>query len=117
MRAQSLALCLPWSTGRRLLKNAKAKQSLLANMEIRVDWSHRRKQKQWRKVNQNVQDKLHAWIIDHEIVIKLLILKYALLKLNLVTGIKERVQQLFLQITVCELHYNILQPVKRGRAT
>jgi hypothetical protein len=45
MRAQSSALGIPWSTGRRLLKNAEAKRILLMNMETGVDWSQRRKRK------------------------------------------------------------------------
>jgi hypothetical protein len=70
MRAQSSAVGIPWSTGRRLLKNAKAKRILLTNMETGVDWSQRRKRKRWRKVDQDVRDKLHAWIINHEMVIE-----------------------------------------------
>jgi hypothetical protein len=49
MRAQSSALGIPWSTGRRLLKNAKAKRILLTNMETGVDWSQRSKTKAMEK--------------------------------------------------------------------
>jgi hypothetical protein len=114
MRAQSSALGIPWSTGRRLLKNAKAKQILLMNMETGVDWSQRRKRKRWRKVDQDVRDKLHAWIINHEMVIEWPISNDVLLKLDPVTGIKERVPQLLLQIPVRELHNDLLKPIEEG---
>ena len=37
MRAQALALGLPWTTGRTMLKNAKAKRGLLKRMEAGVN--------------------------------------------------------------------------------
>jgi hypothetical protein len=114
MRAQSSALGIPWSTGRRLLKNAKAKRILLKYIEIGVDWSQRRKRKLWRNVDQDVRDKLHAWIINHEMVIESPISNDILLKLNPVTGIKERVPKLLLQIPVRELHNDLVKPIEEG---
>ena len=114
MRAQSSALGLPWSTGRRLLKNAKAKRGLLSNMEPGVAWSQRRKRKRWQKASQDVQDKLYAWIIDHEMVIESQISNYTLLKLNRVTGEMERVWKLLLQIPFRELHDDLLKPAVEG---
>jgi hypothetical protein len=111
MRAQSSALGIPWSTGQRLLMNAKAKRGLLTNMDSGVDWSQRKQRKRWKKVSQDVQDKLYTGIIDHEMVIESPIANDALLKLNPVTGKKERVPKLLLQIPVCELHKNLLKPV------
>jgi len=114
MRAQSSVLGLPWSTGRRLLKNAKAKRGLLSSMESGVEWSRRRKRKRWQKISQDVRDKVYAWIVDHEMVVESPIANDALLKLNLVTGEKERVPKLLLQIPVRELHNDLLKPVEEG---
>jgi hypothetical protein len=84
-------------------------------MESGDDWSQKRRRKQRSKVNQDIQDKLHAWIVDQEMIIKSPTLNDALLKLNPVTGIKERVPKLLLQIPVPpELHNNLLKPVEEG---
>jgi hypothetical protein len=56
----------------------------------------------------------HAWIINQEMVRELSILNDALLELKPVTGIKERVPKLLLQIPFCELHNHLLKSMEEG---
>jgi hypothetical protein len=106
-------LDIPYSTGRRLFKKARAKRLQLKSNTAKVKWSVRKKRKGFSKITATVQANLRQWILDHPHVINSPIAKDTLLVRNS-EGIKERVSKLLLEIPIRELHNDLILPPREG---
>ena len=114
-RAQARSVGLPTSTASRMLKAAKAKRAKLTAREERISWSQVEARRGHSKITTEVRAKLHEWVLNHPRVVQSPIANDTLFVLNEETGKKERVGKLLLEISVRELHNNLIAlPVDAG---
>jgi hypothetical protein len=95
-----------------LLKKGKIHFDEVVNESAK--WSERHTMKGYRKITNQVKEQLDIWIHQHPNVRPTLITRDALLVKNKVTGEKELVGKLLLEIPVQELHNDMLLPVNKG---
>ena len=105
-----------FSTAKRLLSNAAAKRAKLTEGAEGVSWSDvakRRGHSKW-KITEGVRMALHDWILSHPRVVQSPIASDTLLVRNAETGKKERVGKLLLEISVRELHNDLISTATGG---
>jgi hypothetical protein len=109
------AMGIPVSTGYRLMVNAEKKRRRLSeNIDSGVSWSNVQSRKGYSKVSPEIRSKFLKWFMNHPNVIESPITNETILVHNLATGEKERVNKLLLQISIRELHNDMLLPLDQG---
>ena len=108
------AMGIPLSTGYRLMANAETKRRRLSENIDSVSWSNVQSRKGYSKVSPAIRSKFLEWFMNHPNVVESPITNETLLIHNLVTGQKERVSKLLLQISIRELHNDMLLPPDEG---
>jgi hypothetical protein len=111
-RKQVEGLGMKWATGQRYLAKAKVKRKSLSTKEKGLMWSCVKNRKGYSKVSLSLRKSLLQWILDHPSVVPSPISKDTLLVRNPDTGVKERVGKLLLEISVRELHNDLLDDKK-----
>jgi hypothetical protein len=109
-------------TSRLLELNESRCRRLFSKGKIRVDkainesakWSGSRQRRHYSKIKNTLKERLDIWIREHPNVRPSPITSDTLLVKNKVTGEKERVGKLILEIPVRELHNDMLLPVNKG---
>jgi hypothetical protein len=105
---------IPVSTGYRLMANAEKKRRRLSENIDSVSWSNVQSRKGYSKVSPEVRSKFLEWFMNHPNVVESPIVNETILVKNIVTGQKERVNKLLLQISIRELHNDMLLPPDQG---
>jgi hypothetical protein len=77
-------------------------------------WTGSRQRRSYSKISNEIKEKLDIWVREHPNVRPSPITRDTLLVKNKVTGEKERVGKLLLEIPVRELHNDMLLPVNKG---
>jgi hypothetical protein len=108
------AMGIPVSTGYRLMANAEKKRRRLSENIDSVSWSNVQSRKGYSKVSPEVRSKFLEWFMNHPNVVESPIVNETIFVKNIVTGQKERVNKLLLQISIRELHNDMLLPPDQG---
>ena len=108
------AMGIPLSTGYRVMANAENKRRRLPENKDGVSWSNVKSRKGYSKVSPEIRFIFLEWFMNHPNVVESPITNETLLVRNLVTGQKERVNKLLLQISIRELHNDMLLPPDEG---
>jgi hypothetical protein len=109
------AIGIPVSTGYRLMANAEKKRRLLSENTVdSVSWANVQSRKGYSKVSPEIRSKFLEWFMAHPYVVESPISNETVLVHNLLTGAKERVNKLLLQISIRELHNDMLLPPDQG---
>ena len=115
LRARERNTGLPHSTAHRLIKEADAKRAKLTAHEEGVSWSQVKARKGHSKITEAVRAALHDWVLNHPRVVNCPIAKETLLVRDEETKDLVRVGKLLLEITVRELHNDLIElPVEQG---
>ncbi len=114
LRARAKMLGLPQTTARRMFTTAKLMRARLKNLDESISWSTVKKKKGRSKVTEPMRRALHTWVINHPNVIDSPIARDTLLIKDPETGQKKRTGKLLLEISVRELHNNLLEPTVNG---
>jgi hypothetical protein len=109
IREQTKLLGMNYSSGRRFLQNGKAKRQLLTQGENTVSWSRVKQCKGFTKITLEIREKLNDWILAHPHVIQSPITNDTLLIGNRNTGVTTRVPKLLIEISIRELHNDLLE--------
>jgi hypothetical protein len=113
-REQIKLLGMKYSSGRRFLQNGMAKRKLLTQGDNTVSWSRVKPRKGFTKITPEIREKLNLWILGHPHVIQSPITNDTLLIVNQETGIMIRVPKLLIEISVRELHNDLLELPESG---
>ena len=114
-RAQIESLGLPRSTGYRLLRKAKEKRKCICQKVVDISWSNVWKSKGYTKVNAQKQKKLNEWVLNHHMIVALPNSSDTLLIRDPANPtIKTWTSQLYVQISMQELHNNLLSDPPLG---
>ena len=105
---------LPRTTAIRKLKKRKQKCQQLKNLDHNLSWSSIKKREGYKKITADMRKQLLDWICNHPHVVDSPIHRDTLLVMNPETKKKERVGKLLLQVSVQELHNNLVEPVKNS---
>jgi hypothetical protein len=92
------AMGIPVSTGYRHMANAEKKRRLLSEKTDTVSWSNVQSRKRYSKISPEIHSKWQDWFKNHPYVVESPIANATILVRNLVTGQKERVNKLLLQM-------------------
>ncbi len=112
-RIESLGLSR--STGYRLLKKADAKRKHIRQSVINISWSNVRKRKGYTKVDANRRQKLNEWVLNHHMLVPSPNSSDTLLIRDPEDrSIKTRTSKLYLQISMRELHNDLLSDPPLG---
>ena len=118
LTARARALCsehgFSESTAKRLLTAAADKRKKLTEREEGVSWSQVQKRKGHSKVTKELRAELHEWILAHPRVGTSPIAKDTLFVRNELTGKKERVGNLLREISIRELHNDLIRKGSGG---
>ena len=105
----------PLSTSKRRQRAAEAKRVKLTAREKGISWSQVRARKGFRKVTETMRQALHQWILDHPRVVQSPIANETIKVLNLETGLKERATKLLREVSLRELHNDLIElSVEKG---
>jgi hypothetical protein len=113
-RKRAKVLGLPYSTTHRLFKNAKVVGSQLKNIEEGLSWSTVGRKKSRSNVTEEMRAKLHAWVLNHPHVVDSPIARDTLLIKDPETGKKVRTGKVLLEVSVRELHNDLLDLPANG---
>jgi hypothetical protein len=102
------------SRAKRLFTNAKKKRKALIGNPGQGSWSEKPKRQGHSAMSRDVKFKLRNWIVNHPHMIMSPIVNDALLVRNPITKVKERAGKLLLEIPVCELHKDLIEPPEKG---
>jgi len=105
---------LPRTTAIRKLKKGKQKCQQLKNLDHNLSWSSIKKREGYKKITADMRKQLLDWICNHPHVVDSPIQRDTLFVMNLEMKKKERVGKLLLQVSVQELHNNLVEPVKNS---
>ena len=105
---------LSFRTAQRLLSAAESKRGKLTERAEGVSWSQVKARRGHRKVTEEIRMALHEWIFAHPRVVNSPIANDTLLVLNPQTGKKERTGKLLLEISVRELHNDLISTEQGG---
>jgi hypothetical protein len=97
---------------KRLFRKGEVRYQNAANAEAK--WAEKVPIKGFSKVTTEIKEALDQWIRDHPNVRPSPITRDTLLVMNQSTGLKERRGKLLLEISVRELHNDMLLPVNKG---
>jgi hypothetical protein len=117
LAARARATGLPASTARRGLLAAEAKRAQLTAHAKGIAWSSVKARKGHSKITEAVRAALLVWVLNHSRVINSPIANETLLVKNEETGKMERVGKLLLEISVRELHNDLIElpPAEGGK--
>ena len=96
------------TSAKRLLEGAAARRLKLSRHEEGLSWSSVEARKGHSRITKAVKEALHGWVLDHPRVVDSPLTNDTLLVLNEATGKKERVGKLLLEISVRELHNDLI---------
>ena len=105
---------MPTTTARRLLQAAAILRLKLTKDELRISWATVEQRIGYTPINAVVRAELHDWVLAHPMVIVSPITSDKRLVLDPATGQKVRVQKLLRQISVRELHNDMVKPAAAG---
>jgi hypothetical protein len=111
---RSAMLGIPTTTARRLIYRASVKRKRLINQEQGVSWAVTKKRKGYSKITVEIREKLHHWIMNHPHVIDSPISNDTVLILNPDTNLKERVGKLLCEVSIRELHNDLIEEEVNG---
>jgi hypothetical protein len=114
IREQTKLLGMNYSSGRRFLRNGKAKRQLLIQGENDVSWSTVTPRKGFSQITPEIREKLDQWILGHPQVIQSPITNDTLLLRDRETGVVTRVPKLLLEIPIRELHNDLIASPESG---
>mmetsp|Transcript_5084 Transcript_5084/g.7971 ORF Transcript_5084/g.7971 Transcript_5084/m.7971 type:complete len:182 (+) Transcript_5084:2-547(+) len=117
-RQRIAALGMPYSTGwRRLREGKRQREALASNEDRKIMWSQLKKKKGYSKVSEQLRKELQEWILDHPSVVPSPITNETLLIADPDNPThKKRVAKLLLEISIRELHNDLLHE-ERGLVT
>jgi hypothetical protein len=102
------------STAKRLLTAASEKRKKLSEREEGVSWSRVQRRKGHSKVSKELRAELHEWVLAHPRIVASPISNDTLLVKNKETGKKERVGKLLREISIRELHNDLIRKGTEG---
>jgi hypothetical protein len=108
------ALGVPKTTGYRLFETAENKRRRLTQKLAKVSWSNVEQRQGYAKVSPEIRVKLLEWLLGHPNVVESPIAGETIWVRNLETGEREQVAKLLLQITIRELHNDMLLSPEKG---
>ena len=115
LRVRARATGLPVNSARRLLTKATTNRALLFEGEARLSWSLVEARKGYTKITSAVKAALHAWVLNHPRVVNSPIANETLLVKNPATGEVERVSKLLGEISIREMHNDLIAlPISQG---
>jgi hypothetical protein len=114
IREQTKLLGMNYSSGRRFLRNGKAKRQLLTQGEKDASWSRVKPRRGFTKITPEIREKLNHWILAHPQVVQSPITSDTLLLPDRETGLTICVPKLLLEISIRELHNDLIAPPKSG---
>ena len=96
---------------------AAGKRAKLTEREEGISWSQVRRRRGHSKITPEIRVLLHEWVLSHPRVVNSPIANETLLVKDRDTGKKERVGKLLLEITIRELHNDLIElPIEQGGA-
>ena len=115
LNARARATGLPLSTGKKRIKEATVKRALLMGGETELSWACVKERQGHSEITLAVKELLHAWVLNHPRVVNSPIANETLLVTNPQTGERERVSKLLREITIREMHNDLIAlPVSQG---
>lgn len=107
----------PIRSAKRALQAAAGKRAKLTEREEGISWSQVKARRGHSKITAAIRAELHEWVLNHPRVVNSPIGNDTLLVDNRETGKKERVGKLLLEISIRELHNDLIElPVDKGGA-
>ena len=106
---------VPETTARRILELGKSRKAILSNpAEHNTTWCVLRERSHYKTMQRTLRDDLINWVLSHEHVIPSPQTSDTILVLNPKTQKREPVTKLLLQISVRELHDDLIGPPPKG---
>ena len=106
---------VPETTARRILQLGKSRKAILSDpAEQNTTWCVLRERAQYKTMQRTLRDALVNWILSHEHVIPSSLTADTILVFNPQTQKREPVTKLLLQISVRELHDDLIGPPPKG---
>ena len=106
---------VPETTARRILQLGTSRKAILSNpAEHNTTWCVLRERSHYKTMQRTLRDELVNWILSHEHVIPSSQTADTILILNPITQQREPVTKLLLQISVRELHDDLIGPPPKG---
>jgi hypothetical protein len=91
-----------------------AKRQLLTQGVEDASWSRVKPWKGFSKITPEIHERLHQWIVDHPQVVQSPITNNTLLLLDRESGLTIHVPKLLLEISIRELHNDLIAPPTSG---
>jgi hypothetical protein len=113
-REQIKLLGMNYSSGWRFLQNGMVKRKLLTQGDNNASWSRVKPRKGFTKITLEIREKLNQWILGHPRVIQSPITNDTLLIRNRETGVITRVPKLLIEISIRELHNDLIELPESG---
>jgi hypothetical protein len=113
-RARISAMGIPYATGYRLLAKADEKRKRLMENVEGLSWASVKKRKGFSKVTPEIRKNLVKWILEHPHIIQSPLVSDTLMIFNPETGQKERTNKLLCEVSIRELHNDMIAPVAEG---
>ena len=114
----SKELNIPMSTAYRKLTDCKRKRKIIFSSVLDLNgmlWSHVKKRRKYSKVSDSLIKKIHKWIYEHPYIIPSPLAKDTLLIKNPNDATQTiRVPKLLRQISICELHNDLISETEVG---
>ena len=106
---------VPETTARRILQLGKSRKDILSNpAERNTTWCVLQERSHYKTMQRTLRDDLVNWILSHEHVIPSSLTTDTILVHNPITKQREPVTKLLLQISVRELHDDLIGPPPKG---
>ena len=114
LAARARGLKLPMRTARRLLKHAAMLRLKLTEQEWDISWATVKARKGYTKITEEVRAELHDWVLAHPHVVVSPIANDTRLVVDPKTHLDVRVACLLREVSVRELHNDLIKPVEEG---